>query len=240
MRAKTSPVSALDLILLAVCLAGAGAAAAASSVATVTHSSGTVSVKRSDGTSKILSTKSEVFEGDRINTEADTYTRLKFNDGGEVVLRPNTQLLVANYSYREDKPESDNAVFNLLKGGMRAITGLLGKRNKEKYMMQTATATIGIRGTNFGLLLCNNDCAGVPTVSGKALENGLHLDVVDGAIFASNQGGSLQFDIGQFGYIKDSNTPPILVPPADGVRVTIPSRIGSGIGAEGNEAACRI
>jgi hypothetical protein len=236
MAIPTSPVSAPERLIRVALLAlslSAGAAIAAEPVANVTQSSGTVSVRRGDAPPRLLSVKSEVFEGDRITTEADTFTRLKFSDGGEVVLRPNSQLLVANFSYREDKPGSDNAVLNLLKGGLRAVTGLLGKRNKERYGIETPTATIGIRGTNFGLLLCQSDCGGVPTVSGKPLENGLHIDVADGAITASNKGGSLQFNVGQFGFVRDGISPPILIPPADGVRVTVPS----GIGASGNSGA---
>jgi hypothetical protein len=47
------------------------------------------------------------------------------------------------------KPDGDNASFNLVKGGLRSVTGLLGKRNKEKFAMKTPSATIGIRGTTF-------------------------------------------------------------------------------------------
>lgn len=241
MTANRNPLSALKLALA---LSGliAGSALAANPVATVTHSSGTVSVKRGNEASKLLAVKSEVFEGDKISTEADTYTRLKFQDGSEVVLRPNTQMVVANFSFREDKPESDNALLSLLKGGLRSVTGLLGKRNKDKFGMSTPTATIGIRGTNFGLQLCNNDCGGIPTVSGKPLENGLHIDVADGAIVASNKGGNLQFNVGQFGYVKDANSPPVIVPPANGVRVTIPGSIrnpdaaGKSVGKGGGDS----
>lgn len=220
----------------------AGFAFAADPVATVTHSSGTVSVKRGSEPPKLLAVKSDVFEGDRIATQADTYTRLKFKDGSEVVLRPNTQMVVTSYAYREDKPESDNVLLSLIKGGLRSVTGLLGKRNKEKFGVATPTATIGIRGTNFGLQLCNGDCGGIPTVSGKPMENGLHIDVADGAVVVSNKGGNLQFNIGQFGFVKDANSPPVLVPPKDGVRVTIPGSIrnpgaaGKSVGKGGGDS----
>ena len=32
---------------------------------------------------------------------------------------------------------------------MRAITGLIGKRNRDNYRLTTTTATIGIRGSGF-------------------------------------------------------------------------------------------
>jgi len=203
----------------------------AEAVGTVTHSSGTVSVKRADGTTKLLGLRSEVHEGDRISTQSDTYTRVKFKDGGEVTLRPNSQVQVANYSFNESAPKQDNVVINLFKGGLRAITGLIGQRNKENVSFKTPTATIGIRGTNFGLLFCQADCGGVPTISGQPPADGLHLDVANGEIVASNPGGSLNFTIGQFGYVGGPNTPPVLVPPTEGIRVTIPPGFKSGEGS---------
>jgi hypothetical protein len=47
----------------------------------------------------------------------------------------------------------------LVKGGLRVVTGLFGKRNPSGVKFQTATATIGIRGTEFDARLCEADCA---------------------------------------------------------------------------------
>jgi hypothetical protein len=204
-----------------------------------------LSVKRSDGTSKILSVKSEIQSGDTLSTQTETYARVKFADGGEVVLRPGTQLKIEKYSFNEAKPESDSMVLSMLKGGLRAVTGLLGKRSHDKVAYSTPTATIGIRGTHFGALYCNNDCGDVPTTSGKAPENGLYLDVTSGAISATNQGGEQVFNAGQFGFVKDATTPPVVVPPQDGIQVTMPSSIaenkgtGKGVGA-GNGSDCAV
>jgi hypothetical protein len=129
---------------------GATALAFAAQVAgTVTHLSGPLIAKKPDGTVKVLSTKSKVEEGDTLITEKDTYARIKFVDDSEMTLRPGTQMKIDSFSFDEDKPENDSAAFNLVKGGLRAITGTLGKRNKERFGMNTPTATIGIRGTIF-------------------------------------------------------------------------------------------
>ncbi|MFC7514882.1 FecR domain-containing protein [Herbaspirillum sp. GCM10030257] len=129
---------------------GATALAFAAQVAgTVTHLSGPLIAKKPDGTVKVLSTKSKVEEGDTLITEKDTYARIKFTDDSEMTLRPGTQMKIDSFSFDEDKPENDSATFNLVKGGLRAITGTLGKRNKERFGMNTPTATIGIRGTTF-------------------------------------------------------------------------------------------
>lgn len=212
-------------LLLIVSLALAAPLALANSAGTVTHLSGTLSAKRADGTTKLLSVKSEVQPGDTLSTEQNTYARVKFADGGEVVMRPNSQIQVAAFNFNSDKPESGNMVLNMLKGGLRAVTGLIGKRNHDNVTYNTPSATIGIRGTHFGMLYCNNDCGGTPTVSGKPPENGLHLDVASGAVVVQNAAGREILSAGQFGFVKDVGSMPRIVPPEQGIRVTMPPSI---------------
>jgi hypothetical protein len=230
---------------LAICLAWLPVAALAATAGQVTHLSGTLAAKRTDGTSKLLSVKSDIFEGDMLSTEAETYARIKFGDGGEVVMRPGTQLKIESYTYNAAKPESDSVVMSMFKGGLRAVTGLIGKRNRDKVSFQTETATIGIRGTHFGALLCQNDCGGVPTTGGQPPPNGLHVDVTNGAVAVTNTAGSVLINAGQFGFVANPGTPPAIVPPQQGIQVTMPSSIaqnkggGKGIG-KGDAAECKM
>lgn len=212
-------------------------------VGQVTHLSGTLVARQADGKEKLLSVKSQVREGDVLSTQEDTYARIKFVDNGEIVLRPNSQLKVESYQYDETRPERDNVFVGLLKGGLRAVTGLIGKRSKEKVSYNTPTATIGIRGTHFGALFCQGDCGGVPTTTGQPPADGLHLDVAAGVISVTNPAGSQEFNAGQFGYVPNANTPPQIVPPQQGIQVTMPSSIaankgsGTGIG-KSNASEC--
>ncbi len=56
------------------------------------------------------------------------------------------------------KPQEDGALLRLLKGGLRTVTGLMGKRRPDAFQLGTATATIGIRGTDFVVRVCTDDC----------------------------------------------------------------------------------
>jgi hypothetical protein len=188
------------LLLSLVPLSDAMAAAAV-----VTDLSGTLSVEKPGGAVKLLAKNSEVDQGDILTTEKGAYARIKFTDGGEVTLRPGTRLKIDSYAYDENAPEADSFVFSLLKGGLRTVTGLVGKRgNQNAYRLNTATATIGIRGTRYGALRCNGDCGG--------LGNGLYLDVVEGIINASNAAGSLDVSASQYGYVESFDKVPILLP----------------------------
>lgn len=122
---------------------------AAQVAGTVVQLSGPLMAKKADGAVRILSMRSEVESGDTLMTEKNTYAMVKFIDNSEITLKPSTTFKVENFAYDADKPDGDKASFNLVKGGLRSVTGLLGKRNKEKFEMKTPSATIGIRGTTF-------------------------------------------------------------------------------------------
>lgn len=211
----------------------------------ITHLSGAVVARRAEGGSRVLSLRSDVNEGDIVITADSSYARIKWSDGGEIVLRPNSQLKIDAYKYDESTPQGDNVVLSLLKGGLRSVTGLLGRRNPGAYRVATPNATIGIRGTHFGVLFCNNDCSGVTGPGGGPPANGLHVDVASGTIVLTNPGGSREYSVGEFGFVRNINTPPAVVPPSEGLRVVLPSQaldrtaLGGSLG-RGSDLECAI
>lgn len=180
---------------------------------TVQHLSGTLSVQRPDGSVRLLSEKSQVTPGDVITTERDSYAQVKFTDGGQVTLRPNTQVKLDSYKYTEGQPQEDSFVLSLFKGGMRALTGLVGKRgNQGAYKVQTATATIGIRGTDFTGIYVPPPAAGETAPSGAP--PGVYVTVHEGAIVMVAAGTELPVSAGQTGYsdATDVKIPPKIIP----------------------------
>ncbi len=96
-------------------------------------------------------------QGDRLTTAEGGTAIVRLADGTRMTLRPNSELLVQQFQYKEQA--SDNSmVMQLLRGGFRAITGLISKASPHAAKVQTATATIGIRGTDFDARLCTTDC----------------------------------------------------------------------------------
>ena len=122
--------------------------------------SGTLVVQRVDGTVRVVVPKAEVFAGDMLITAKDSYAQVEMNDGTRMTIRPNSNLRIEAYQYRKEAPKDDNIVLRLLRGGFRTVTGLIGKRgNTDAYKLHAATATIGIRGTDFSTRLCaTKDC----------------------------------------------------------------------------------
>lgn len=225
---------ALAQIPTAAPVAPAPVPASTGSVATVTHLSGTLTVKRADGSIRFLAVKSGITEGDTLVSARGTYARLKFEDGGETVLRPDSQMKVDVYKYDEKKPEADNVLFSLIKGGMRSVTGLIGKRNRDRVLVAAPIGTVGIRGTHFGMLVCQNDCGNIPTPRGGPPPNGLHVDVLDGAVTVRNNAGTQTLNAGQFGYVASATTAPVQVPAQQGIQVTMPVAISRNAGTGGS------
>lgn len=239
-------------VLFALSLAVAAQWAAASELAAhVTHLAGTLVLKPAQGNSRLLAVRSEVHEGDTLQTEDRSYARIKFVDGGEMVIKPNTTVMIERYRYKANSPAEDSSAVSLIKGGLRSVSGLLGKRSPEKVILKTKVATIGIRGTHYGVLDCaeedgRNSCADIRTADGSTPPPGVHVDVAEGRIRVTNTAGEQEFEAGQFGYVRDAASAPEAVPAERGVRVSMPDSIcrnntsGNTVGTSRNTAACSM
>lgn len=159
----------IKFLVLIVLLLTANFAQAAGVAGSVGYMSGTLVAQRADGTIKVLAQKSEVLAGDTLVTAKDSYAQVQMNDGAQMTLRPHSNLKIESYQFNKEEPKSDNAVLRLLKGGFRTVTGLIGKRgDPDAYKLHAATATIGIRGTDFTSRLCaTRDCQDDEAASAK-------------------------------------------------------------------------
>ncbi|WP_332853761.1 FecR family protein [Duganella sp. S19_KUP01_CR8] len=247
------------LLLLALCgMASAGWAAQVAG--TIVQLSGPLLAKKAGGVVRILSMRSEVESGDTLVTEKNTYAMVKFIDNSEITLKPGTTFKVEDFSYDAGKPDADSASFSLVKGGLRSVTGLLGKRNKEKFAMKTPSATIGIRGTTFIADIVEPSEEAVASrlaynlASTAALDQlaapvqplmlaqltlpsptaarapGLYVQVLDGLIHVTNPSGTANFSAGQFGYTPSFRTPPVILPANPGIPFTPPPAFSQSTG----------
>ncbi len=205
----------------------AAAATAATDIGMVMNVEGELSAKGADGSLRPLKAWGKVLAGDTLFTGKDSFARVKFSDGGQISLKPGSTFKIEGYNYDEQDPKKDAAGFNLIKGGLRAISGAIGKRgDPDSYSVKTRTATVGIRGTKYGMLFCQRDCENIPPpADGSPLSDGTHLDVLEGTIIVKNSAGSQLLNAGQFGFVGSANTAPVVVPPERAIRVDIPAKI---------------
>jgi hypothetical protein len=127
---------------------------------------------QSDGqTPRTLGKGLALKEGDRLTTSDGAAAIIKLADGTRMTLRPNSEMVLEQYRFKDSAPDN-SMVMQLLRGGLRAVTGLISKGSPDAARLRTATATIGIRGTDFDARLCATDCgAESAKVSDKANAN---------------------------------------------------------------------
>jgi hypothetical protein len=197
---------------------------------TVQYLSGALSAQRPDGGVRALAEGSSISVGEVIATQRDSYAQLRFSDGGQVTLRPETQVKIEGYNYEEGRPERDSFAMQLFKGGLRSLTGLIGKRssNRNAYRMVTATATIGIRGTDYTAISIAPPPTG-QTPPPDSLAPGVYVTVADGAVAFISGGVEQLVGVGQAAFSSSINQPPRLIPPPPNLpKVTPPPSFGQG------------
>ena len=182
-------------------------------VGKVIISIGKATAVQADGSTRKLKRRSKIFEGDSIKTLGKSRLQIRFKDGQLIALKEETEFRIDEYKYSGKQDGTESASMILFKGGMRAITGAIGKKNKDSYKLKTPVATLGVRGTHYGLILCSANC-GVDA-NGVPRKPGLYGGVVDGAVVLQNNNGKGGFGNDQYFFIADvdSDIVKVLVPP---------------------------
>lgn len=114
----------------------------------VTFVIGDVTAISSNGTKRVLAKGELLNSGERLETGKGRL-QIRFTDGSLLSLQPNTVFGLDNYTYARNKPQDGNLVFNFVRGGMRTISGAIGRVNRANYTVKTPAGTIGIRGTAY-------------------------------------------------------------------------------------------
>ncbi len=197
------------MLMLAVCLILPATVHA--SVGKIIMAIGEVSINR--GGKSIPAKKDTVVEvGDAIVTAGTSNAQVKFNDGAIVALRPNTEFKVNEYKFNGKADGTEKADVSLTKGGVRAVTGAIGRSNRDNLKVNAAVATIGIRGTGFNIVFCDTAC----TERSPQSKEGLYAGVFEGKIVVANKGGaSADMGVNRFAYVANENSAPqpLIAPP---------------------------
>lgn len=121
----------------------------------VIFAQGITSVQKPGEAPRFVNKGDPLHEGEIISTGAG-FAVIGLRDGSRLTLRPNTVFVIDKFSHGAGE---ESALMRLVKGGVRALTGLIAKRNPQGVRVTTTTATIGIRGTSFDTRICGDDCA---------------------------------------------------------------------------------
>lgn len=171
-----------------------------------------------DGAARVLTVGADIFIGDVVKTGPRGNVQIKFSDKTELVVGPNSTLLIEDYLLRDDQSPGKFAV-NALAGTFRFATG---ESAKDRYLITTPTGTIGVRGTWFDfnvgeetrvmvyrgeVILCDN--AGQCVTLSDTCEIGT-IDIDEAAILgnAADTEGDLRDDL-KSSFIYAQNQSPL-------------------------------
>ena len=109
---------------------------------------GNVQLLSAAGTSRTAIAGDALAAVDRIVTGPDSSASVVLRDDTTLVVGPSSRLDLKEFHFNSTTHEG-GVLVSLLRGSMRMITGLIGKTNPDAIRVETQTATIGIRGTDF-------------------------------------------------------------------------------------------
>jgi hypothetical protein len=170
--------------------------AAWAQVATLAELSGAAQAIPAAGAPRDLRKGDALNQGDTVRTAAGSSAVIRFEDGQVVALTANSRFTIANYQYNKAEPAKSSVLLNLVEGGMRAVTGLIGKAKPENVTYRAANATIGIRGTDVTI-----------GVSG----GNLVVSVKDGKVSFTFGGRTVEIPAGQGTYVPSGTTNVVVV-----------------------------
>lgn len=194
----------LCVLLLGICPVLAGASVAGH----VQFVTGDVRIFDSKGVERPARKGQSIDEGETLKTALNSSAQLKMVDGAMLAIRPGTQLKFDAYSFNATEDGTENALISLVKGGLRAITGIIGNRSKEKFKLRTPTATIGIRGTDHESVVV------LPPLPGEAMgiQPGTYDKVNVGATTLTTQAGTTLILPNQVGFAASPDQIPVILP----------------------------
>jgi hypothetical protein len=178
----------LGLIAAAYPVVGSSAPAAR-----VDFAVGNVQAVGANGQSRNLAKGAQLEQGETIATN-NGRAQLRFTDGAYVSLQPESEFRIDQYRFDGKQDGNEKGFFSLVKGGLRTITGLVGRNNKNNYQINTSVATIGIRGTEYTIQY------------GQSITG----SVGEGEIEVCNGAGCLNVTNGESYYVQNQEIKPVL------------------------------
>ena len=86
--------------------------------------------------------------GDRVITGSPGGIGIVLSDDSIVTAGPDSRIALSDYKFNSTTQEG-GMVVRLLKGALHFVTGLIGKQAPQNVRIETPTAVLGVRGTEF-------------------------------------------------------------------------------------------
>jgi hypothetical protein len=139
--------------------------------------------------------------GDTLSVRAQSKVQLQFDDDSLFTVPGAATLRVDAFDLPKQGP--GKAVYTLVDGGLRTITGRISKDAKDVYELHTDLATVTVRGSAYAAARCHKTCAGA--------KPGLYVRAEKGLITLTNGAGTLQLRPGEVAFVETPQSAPARV-----------------------------
>lgn len=169
--------------------------------------SGQISVRDHTGRALVLKGDDAVCAGDQLATGREGDAEIRLADGAVLSIAPGSVVNVADYAFDANRPEAGISVIALQVGQFRIVSGLIAKRNREKFLIKSKDVDIRVMGTDFQV-------AYLPTAANQYAA-GTYVTVDTGQVRLDTDRGVLMLVDGESGYFG-GNAPPRRIKSAPG------------------------
>jgi len=168
---------------------------------------GEVQVLSVDGAAKPARKGTPLSVGETVQSEKSGTAQIKMGDGAVVVVQPGSRVTVVDFHYEGREDGSERVRYRLERGGFRAITGAIGRTNKDNYLIETPIAQMGVRGTDHESYYF----AAPQESNGGVAQPGVYNKVNVGLVFIRTDAGEVVVAPNQVGYAASGREMPALL-----------------------------
>lgn len=118
------------------------------------------SIKTLTGTNILIDRKKNEIKGelktaiqsmDLVKVGSNSEANIAFKDNTKVKITANSRLVIDDFVYDTKKSDAGKLALRVTLGTVRYASGQIAKRNRQTVNLQTPTATIAVRGTDFSM-----------------------------------------------------------------------------------------
>jgi len=159
--------------------------------ATVTSATGGPLVQTAGGTTKPLRVGDSVNVSDTVVTGSGASAVVKFDDGQVAALTAGSRLEVNTFSY-DPAAKTGSLFLTVARGGVRFVTGEIGKNSRQDYGIRVGQATVRVLGTDFTIVVTSGGT--------------VHAQVNQGVITFEYGGKTVKVETGQAALTNPNGT----------------------------------
>jgi hypothetical protein len=131
--------------------------------------------------------------GDAVRTEKGSYAVIAFRDQSKITVTAESEFKLENVKFSGAKADSGNFAVRVVRGGARALTGLLARNQPQNVQVRMLTSVVGVRGTGIDAMF------GLDCIAPNQCAQGAFVHTWEGVVALEEGGRSLVIPTGQTG-----------------------------------------